>query len=389
MRRGLSSSIPRLGPTACALASALSLRRNESSPEMMSSPHNRFRNLADLGPALVAADDLEQLGDAYLTSVESVFDFPMRALYLFDDGGTSPAWHASRNVSERFMRTYEQLGRPVDHELQQVMSSSAPVYNLSEQSIDQWVQTEIYQRVDRLENMVHVLKAPIVVDGKIIGTIDFASDRVATEVTDVDMQLMAVAAGVVGGAVAGLRKRKYLEDRLASAAFAIEAGSSALVFFSAESNEPVLNPAATRVVGGLQEGQNILFRILRDIGISGDVSHRSYLVRLLNGEKDVLESTIRAVPDRPGAYMLEIALESAESRTRGNQLQSLTIREYDVAGLVAAGFSDKDIADELVLSLHTVRQHVKNIYTKLGISTRVHLARLYHGMASRAVPEKP
>lgn len=356
---------------------------------MMSSSNNRYRRLADLGPALVLADDMEQLGEAYLTLVETVFDFPMRALYLFEDGGSTPAWHASRNVSERFMRTYEQVGRPVDYELREVMSSAAPVYNLSARSIDQWVKTEIYQRVDRLENMVHVLKAPIVVEGSIIGTIDFASDRVATEVNATDLQLMAVVAGVVGGAVVGLRKRQALEAQLASAAFALEAGSSAVVFFGAESNEPVMNPAASRLLDSVQEGQNILFRILRDVEAASGISQRSHLVRLLNGEKDVLESTIRTVPGSPGAYMLEIALESAESRTRGNHLHSLTIREYDVAGLVAAGFSDREIADELVLSLHTVRQHVKNIYTKLDISTRVHLARLYHGMASRAVPEKP
>jgi LuxR family maltose regulon positive regulatory protein len=40
------------------------------------------------------------------------------------------------------------------------------------------------------------------------------------------------------------------------------------------------------------------------------------------------------------------------------------------ARLVAEGLGDKDIADRLVLSEHTVHRHIANIYLRLGCSSR-------------------
>jgi ATP/maltotriose-dependent transcriptional regulator MalT len=48
----------------------------------------------------------------------------------------------------------------------------------------------------------------------------------------------------------------------------------------------------------------------------------------------------------------------------------LTRREQEVLGLVAAGLSNREIAEELVLSEHTVHRHVANVFTKLGVSSR-------------------
>ncbi len=49
--------------------------------------------------------------------------------------------------------------------------------------------------------------------------------------------------------------------------------------------------------------------------------------------------------------------------------EDLTVREMDVLRLVARGFINKQIADKLSISLHTVISHRKNITRKLGIRT--------------------
>ncbi|MEX1102862.1 MAG: LuxR C-terminal-related transcriptional regulator, partial [Dehalococcoidia bacterium] len=57
-------------------------------------------------------------------------------------------------------------------------------------------------------------------------------------------------------------------------------------------------------------------------------------------------------------------------------LSSLTGRELEVAQLVAAGLSNAQIAAELVISDATARTHVERIRGKLGVHSRVQIARL-------------
>jgi DNA-binding NarL/FixJ family response regulator len=41
-----------------------------------------------------------------------------------------------------------------------------------------------------------------------------------------------------------------------------------------------------------------------------------------------------------------------------------------VLRLVARGCTNREIADELVLSEHTVRRHLQNVFGRLGVSSR-------------------
>jgi DNA-binding CsgD family transcriptional regulator len=52
----------------------------------------------------------------------------------------------------------------------------------------------------------------------------------------------------------------------------------------------------------------------------------------------------------------------------------LSERELRVARLVARGHSNRQIADELLLSLETVRTYLRRMFAKLGIDDRTHLA---------------
>jgi DNA-binding NarL/FixJ family response regulator len=54
----------------------------------------------------------------------------------------------------------------------------------------------------------------------------------------------------------------------------------------------------------------------------------------------------------------------------------LTAREADVLELLQRGHTNAEIANELTIGVETVRTHARNIYRKLGISTRRDLARL-------------
>ncbi len=58
-------------------------------------------------------------------------------------------------------------------------------------------------------------------------------------------------------------------------------------------------------------------------------------------------------------------------------LVALTPRERDVAGLIAAGCSNKEIARRLGLTLGTVKYHVHHILEKTGLAGRVAIAQAH------------
>jgi LuxR family maltose regulon positive regulatory protein len=51
-------------------------------------------------------------------------------------------------------------------------------------------------------------------------------------------------------------------------------------------------------------------------------------------------------------------------------IEPLTGREIEILKLIEAGCSNQDIAEQLVLSLLTVKRHISNIYTKMGVQSR-------------------
>ncbi|MHB8339020.1 MAG: LuxR C-terminal-related transcriptional regulator [Ignavibacteriaceae bacterium] len=56
----------------------------------------------------------------------------------------------------------------------------------------------------------------------------------------------------------------------------------------------------------------------------------------------------------------------------------MTKRERQVVGLIADGFTNKEIAQKLHLSTYTVKSHVHNILEKLSLHTRVQVANYSH-----------
>jgi DNA-binding CsgD family transcriptional regulator len=82
-----------------------------------------------------------------------------------------------------------------------------------------------------------------------------------------------------------------------------------------------------------------------------------------------------------------------EPSTRGD----LTAQELQIARFVAQGLSNRDVAAQLFLSPRTIDFHLRNVFRKLGLSSRTQLARLdldtanenVGDVASQAIPPVP
>jgi two-component system NarL family response regulator len=83
---------------------------------------------------------------------------------------------------------------------------------------------------------------------------------------------------------------------------------------------------------------------------------------------DELLKAIRAV------HAGERYLPSAVAAALSSQLADLTAREIQVLHLIVHGLANKQIAFNLSIAEHTVKNHVKNILSKLGVQDRTQAA---------------
>ena len=83
-----------------------------------------------------------------------------------------------------------------------------------------------------------------------------------------------------------------------------------------------------------------------------------------------------SLPGPPGDGRIAVVLEragGARSATVRLEAFGATAREREVATLLARGLSRAELAEALVLSPHTVEDHVKSLYEKLGVASRQEL----------------
>lgn len=93
--------------------------------------------------------------------------------------------------------------------------------------------------------------------------------------------------------------------------------------------------------------------------------------RAVAGEAPMASSVLARMIDR----FLERVPEGAPDPPN---LRSLSTREREVLGLMAAGLTNTEIAERLVVSIATVKTHVRNILAKLEARDRVQAVLLAH-----------
>lgn len=89
----------------------------------------------------------------------------------------------------------------------------------------------------------------------------------------------------------------------------------------------------------------------------------------------------------PEVAQLLISRSLASAIPAEDGMDNLTDREIDVLELLVEGLSNKEIANRLIIGATTVKTHLSNIFSKLGVSSRVEAVRV--ALESGLLPRYP
>lgn len=130
-------------------------------------------------------------------------------------------------------------------------------------------------------------------------------------------------------------------------------------------------PETNVLVLTMQEGEEYFFHLLQ-AGAAGYVLKGGGSVELLSAIRAVMEGGVYLNPMMTKKVLSDV-LKRPEHAETGTD--PLTPRERQVLKLIAEGKTNREIADDLVLSLNTVQTHRLHIMEKLNLHSRAELVK--------------
>ncbi len=110
-------------------------------------------------------------------------------------------------------------------------------------------------------------------------------------------------------------------------------------------------------------------------GASGFILKDASLEDFLSTIRTVSEGVNVMPPDQNGSLFSKIVEHALKGgKIKLNEAVRMTKREKEVIGLIADGFSNKEIGQKLHVSTFTIKSHIHNIMEKLALHTRLEVA---------------
>jgi DNA-binding NarL/FixJ family response regulator len=135
-------------------------------------------------------------------------------------------------------------------------------------------------------------------------------------------------------------------------------------------------PKCTIVMLTVRDDEEKLFEAIK-CGAQGYLLKTIRARQMIEMIRGALQGEAAITPHLAGQMLEEFRrlIRAIPSDTEFEEL-ALTQREHDVLALVSQGFTDKEISVKLSISINTVKSHLRNILSKLQVTSRHEAARM-------------
>jgi DNA-binding NarL/FixJ family response regulator len=142
-----------------------------------------------------------------------------------------------------------------------------------------------------------------------------------------------------------------------------------------------MSPGARIIVVGLSEDDDETIIACAEAGVAGYHMRGDSLDELIMLIRDVAAGQSSCPPRVSAVLLRRLSNLASQPQLTGRDLV-LTTRETQILKMLELGRSNRDIAKRLDIAVHTVKNHVHNLLTKLGVNTRAEAAAVSRAMWS-------
>ncbi|GAA1517130.1 LuxR C-terminal-related transcriptional regulator [Nocardioides humi] len=318
---------------------------------------------------------MREVEQAYIEHVPNVLHAAGHGLNRYDLT-TSESVSIVADVTSDFMSGYQEYGRFDDPVMSYIREYGRPVDDSRVPMATPWEQTAVYELL-AADGFHHSLRAPVVIAGQFAGAIAFARSRSHGTFRSSDLTIARRVAEQLALAMERALRFEQTGRRVTLLEDALNHVPQGLIVIGADGLPIFVNRAASTPPRGHARAD---VEIVGDHGeeIRQELWSNNRRIATMNltdgcGGRKLVAKSVKLGGSSAASLTLVYRTEESGGPQSLPFWDVLTPRENEIAELVSAGLTTKQIAERAFISENTVKQHLKRIFTKTDVRNRAEL----------------
>jgi DNA-binding CsgD family transcriptional regulator len=330
--------------------------------------------------AIHRSDSLDGFERAFLQNVSAAIEADAFGLYLLDAQRKAPEKIVATGAPRVFLEEYENY-RDLDPIYDFVMRHRGVADGAHLLGARDWQSHPLRQWMQHW-GLRHSLQGALVIKGEVAGTVNFARGAACRPFNARTRWMAQVVCEEAGAALERLLQSRDTATQLELLSSCFDSVPMPLVITDFRGEVRALNRRA-KTESSPEAGQQVnpLCRVAHVVSELATSSKQTLEVQTDGGDTYM---SMRL----SGCEALFLSAWTAKAGRSRDVLESLPQRSREVAELLIQGKQNKWIAWKLGISRHTIKYHVRRVYSLLGVSSRLELVRLASGGVRARCPAR-
>ncbi len=322
--------------------------------------------------------DFHELESEFYNSISSIIPAHATALYLFKLTKEKPIYISSKGVDNDFIRYYEKKGREVDPLRNWIMKKKSPNQSQLLLGLTGWRSHPVYNIV-KTASIDFAMQAPIINGENIIGTINFGREYSEGPFKEQDLQTISILSHFLGLAIINSLGKQNINDYNEKFCHSVHNIKQGIIIADNDFKISYVNNSAKGIIIK-NFGNNVSSQRISDL-VKTACNKDEKLVEKSNNSLN-LDIRLCHIPGTGKRQRIVFIDDNPPPKVSGTVKSILTTREIEVLLLVERGMQNKQIANELGVSVNTIKRHLDNMFGKFNVNSRTKLISKFYYLNS-------